>query len=156
MTIVRWDPFREMNSLQHRMNQIFDETLRRREGSPEGGEEIATGTWQPAVDILETPEKIVLRAEVPGVGQDSIDLQVGDGVLTLKGERKFEKPEPAGTFHRVERAYGTFNRSFSLPATVDTERIAASYDAGILTMELPKKDEVKPKRVQVKIGEKKS
>lgn len=154
MTLVRWDPFRELGTLQQRMNRIFDDTIRRREPSLDEGEEIVAGTWVPAVDIVETPEKIVMRAEVPGIPQEQIDLQVADGVLTLKGERKFEKEENKENYHRIERAYGQFQRSFTLPTSVDAEKIAATYEAGVLTVDLPKREENKPKKVSVKITKK--
>jgi len=151
MTLVRWDAFHDVSALQSRMNKIFEDTL----GKPlaeSGGEHLATGVWTPAVDISETAEKIVMKAEVPGIPQEEIDIQVSGGVLTLKGERSFQKEDKAASYHRVERAYGQFVRSFALPASIDAEKIAASYDAGVLTIDLPKREETKPKQIHVKVG----
>jgi HSP20 family protein len=153
MAIVRWDPFRELDTLRSRMNQVFEDSIRRRE-LPGGDEEVG-GSWAPAVDIFETPEKIVVKAEVPGIPEDAIDIQVAEGTLTLKGERRFEKEEHKGSYHRLERAYGAFQRSFSLPSSIDPERISASYDSGVLSIEMPKREENKPRKVQVKIEPKK-
>jgi HSP20 family protein len=141
------DPFRELAALRERLDRAFDESLTR---SPRGNEEIFTGTWVPPVDIYETTDKLVLKAELPGFREDQIHLRFDDGVLTLEGERKFEKETGDETYHRVERSYGNFQRAFTLPATVAADRIAASFDNGILTVELPKREETKPK--QIKIG----
>ena len=153
--LTRFDPFRDLGTLQQRMNQIFDDTLRRREGGNEP-DQFNSATWAPPVDIYETADTIVVNAEVPGIPQEAIDIQVADGVLTIKGERKFENEQKNENFHRVERSYGSFIRSFSVPPTVDVERISATYDHGVLRLELPKKEERKPRKVEVRIGAKSS
>lgn len=146
MNIIRWtDPFREIATLQERLNRAFDSTL-----APRGREEdLFTGTWAPPVDILETKEKTILRAELPGFDESQIALRFEDGVLSLEGERKFEKDEKSENYHRVERAYGKFLRSFTIPTNVDHEKIAASMSNGILTVELPKREETKPKAIKI-------
>jgi len=142
------DPFRELAALQERLNRAFDESL----AKPRGSEELFTGTWAPPVDILETKDKLVLKAELPGFREDQIHLRFDDGVLTIDGERKFEKEPDGATYHRVERSYGNFQRAFTLPATVAADRISASFENGILTVELPKRDETKPKQIKISTG----
>jgi HSP20 family protein len=133
--------------LQERMNRLFNETGR----GYRGDEPSATTTWSPAVDIFETEGEIIVKAELPGIDRKDIALNLEKNVLTVKGERKFEKETKEENYHRIERAYGGFSRSFSIPATVDEERIRADYKDGVLKIALPKKDQVKPK--QIKIGE---
>ena len=144
MAIVRWDPFRDLVSLQERMNRLFDESLSRREDQPLG-----MTTWSPAVDIYETENAIVLKAELPGLTKENIELSIHDGVLTLKGERKFEKEVKEENYHRIERAYGSFQRSFSLPTAIEEDKIKASFKEGILEVTLPKAEAVKPKQIKV-------
>ena len=147
MNVIRWnDPFRDLASLQHRLNRAFDTTLAR----PERNEEdLLTGTWAPPVDILETKEKTVLKAELPGFDENQIRLHFEDGILSLEGERKFEKENADENYHRVERSYGRFVRSFTIPSNVDNEKIAAAFHNGILTVELPKREETKPKQIRI-------
>src|SRR5512140_2800792 len=131
MAVIRWnDPFRELVTLQERMNRIFDDTLSRSSGHRE--EDAFAGTWTPPVDILETKDKLILRAELPGFVEDQIQLRFDDGVLTLEGERKFEKQSEDEKYHCVERSYGRFVRSFRLPANVAFEQITASFQNGLL------------------------
>jgi HSP20 family protein len=145
MAVIRWnDPFRDLAAFQERMNRVFEESLGRRQE-----EEIASGTWAPPVDIFETKDRMILQAELPGFAEDQIHLRFEDGVLTLEGERKFEKKTGDENYHRVERSYGRFVRSFSIPATVDHERIAATFENGILTVELPKREETRPKQIRI-------
>jgi HSP20 family protein len=146
MQLIRWnDPFRDLATLQERLNRAFDSTL-----TPRGREEeLVTGTWAPPVDIYETKEKTVLKAELPGFDESQIALRFEDGVLTLEGERKFEKESGDENYHRVERSYGKFVRSFTIPANVNHEKIAASFANGILTIELPKREETKPKAIKI-------
>lgn len=145
MAVIRWnDPFRDLSNLQERMNRAFEESLGRRRD-----EEIFTGTWAPPVDIYETKDLLVLKAELPGFLEEQIQLRFEDGILTMEGERKFEKKSGEENYHRVERSYGRFVRSFSLPATVDNDRISASFENGILTVELPKREEVRPKQIRI-------
>jgi HSP20 family protein len=149
MAIIRWnDPFRDLEALQDRMNRLFESTM----GRARSEEELFTGTWAPPVDIFETKDRIVLKAELPGFDEKQIALRFEDGVLTLEGERKFEKESGDENYHRVERSYGKFVRSFSIPATADSERIGASFSNGVLTVELPKREETKPKQIRIEAG----
>ena len=148
MATIRWnDPFRDLAALQERMNRVFEESLGRRQD-----EELTTGTWAPPVDIHETKDRVVLKAELPGFTEDQIGLRFEDGILTMEGERKFEKKSGDENYHRVERNYGRFVRSFSIPTTVDHEKISASFENGILTVEIPKKEETKPKQIKIQGG----
>jgi HSP20 family protein len=151
MAVIRWnDPFRELAALQDRMNRAFESTLGRAGRSEE--EQLFTGTWAPPVDIYETKDRMVLKAELPGFDEKQIQLRFEDGVLSIEGERKFEKEHADENYHRVERSYGKFVRSFSIPATVDNERISASFHNGVLTVELPKREETKPKQIKIQGG----
>jgi HSP20 family protein len=149
MAIVRWlDPFRDLSSIQERMNQIFEDALARSRGREEG---LRTGMWTPAVDIYEKNDSVVVKAELPGVERDQISVEVKDGILSLRGERKFEKEVKEESYHRIERAYGSFQRSFSLPVSVDQEKVTASFKNGVLEVTLPKKEQAKPKQIQVDV-----
>jgi HSP20 family protein len=145
--LTRWDPFRELNALQQRMNRLFDEQY-------SGGREesLTTGAFVPPVDVYEDEHSIQLKLEVPGVDEKDLDIKVENNVLTVSGERKFEKEEKEENFHRVERRYGSFSRSFTLPNTVETDNIQADYDQGVLKIRLAKRAEAKPKQVKVNIG----
>jgi HSP20 family protein len=145
MAITRWDPFREVVALQNRVNSLFREMN-------EGDSPLTTASFVPAVDIYEDPKKVVLKLEVPGMDEKDLDIRVENNTLTVKGERKFEKDEKEENFHRIERRYGTFFRSFTLPSTVDSEHIHASYTNGILKLELAKKPEAQPKQIKVNVG----
>ena len=145
MALTRWDPFRELSIMQERMNRIFDDAGR----GWRGDEPSSTTTWSPAVDIYETESEIMVQAELPGVERKDIALNLEKNVLTLKGERRFEKETRQENYHRIERAYGGFSRSFSIPAIVDEEKIRADYKDGILKIALPKKEQVKPKQIQI-------
>jgi HSP20 family protein len=147
MAISRWDPFRDLSILQERMNRLFEDAGR----GYRGDEAAATTTWSPAVDIFETENEIMVKAELPGVERKDITLSLDNNVLTLKGERRFEKETRQENYHRIERAYGGFQRAFSIPAIVEEDKIRADYKDGILTIALPKKEPVKPK--QIKIGD---
>ncbi len=148
MGIVRWDPFHGLVSLQERMNRLFEQTWDRSRGEREG---MAAGTWAPAVDIYETPDSIVLQAELPGLSKDDIDIQVRDNVLTLKGERRSEKEVKEGNYLRVERAYGGFQRAFTLPAAVQADKIRAVFKDGVLDVSIPKAEEAKPKQIKIEV-----
>jgi HSP20 family protein len=149
MAIVRWlDPFRDLTSIQERMNQIFEDALSRTRGREEG---LRTGMWTPAVDIYEKTDSVVVKAELPGVEKDQISVEVKDGILTLRGERKFERDVKEESCHRIERAYGSFLRSFSLPVSVDQDKVSAKFKDGVLEVELPKKEKVKPKQIRVDV-----
>ncbi len=144
--ITRWDPFREAVALQNRLNSLFS-------GFPQGeNEALSAASFAPPVDIYEDENKLVLKLEVPGINQNDLDIQVENRTLTVRGERKFEKEEKQENFHRVEHRYGTFARTFTLPSTVDPESITASYDAGVLRLELQKKAQAKPRQIKVNVG----
>jgi HSP20 family protein len=147
MAITRWDPFRDVLALQNRMNSIFQEYNRQQ---AEG--DVATAAFVPPVDIYEDEHKIVLKLEVPGMKESDLDIQLENQVLTVKGERKFETEEKEENFHRIERRYGRFYRSFTIPNTVNPESVKAGYDAGVLRIELAKRQEAKPKQIKVEIG----
>jgi HSP20 family protein len=148
MAITRWDPFRDLSILQERMNRVFEDAAGR---GWKGEEPSPTTSWSPAVDIYETDNQIMVQAELPGIEKKDIALQLENNVLTLKGERRFEKETKQENYHRIERSYGGFSRAFTIPTIVDEEKIRADYKDGILKIELPKKDQVKSK--QIKIGE---
>ncbi|MDZ7261227.1 MAG: Hsp20/alpha crystallin family protein [candidate division KSB1 bacterium] len=146
MAIVRWRPFfSEMESLRRDMDRLFDSFFRR---YPE--EEVAA-TWQPLVDIAETKDDFIVTAEVPGMSKDDVKISLTNNVLTLKGEKKEEKEIKDKNFHRVERCYGSFQRSFTLPTEVQADKVKASYKDGVLKITLPKKEEVKPKEIAVTV-----
>jgi HSP20 family protein len=149
MALIRWDPFREMSALQERMNRLFSDV---RAQAPVRGEEIVQGAWVPAVDIFETNEAIVLKAELPGITSQDISVEVKDNTLTLKGEKKFEKEVKEENYHRVERSYGSFQRAFTLPGTIHQEKVKAKFKDGILEITLPKVEEAKPKQIKVEIS----
>lgn len=148
MSIVRWtDPFRELEAMRERMNRLFEELGG---GLFKGVEEgRAPATWTPAVDIHETDDSVIVTAELPGVERDQVHVEVREGVLTLRGERKSERKSKGEYYHRMERSYGSFVRSFSLPATVDEDKIRATLKNGVLEIRLPKKEEARPKEIPV-------
>ena len=148
MTVLtRWDPFREFSTLQDRMNRLFHDSL------GDGREEALTTTaFAPAVDIYEDEHNVTLKIEVPGIDENDIDVRIENNTLTVHGERKFEKDEKEENYRRVERQYGSFTRTFTLPSTVETENISANYDKGVLKIKLAKKAEAKPKQIKVNIG----
>ena len=147
MAIVRsLDPFRHLTSIQERMNQIFEDALARSRGREEG---LRSGMWTPAVDIYESNDSVVVKAELPGVEKDQISVEVKDGILSLRGERKFEKEVKEESYHWIERSYGTFHRSFSLPSSVDEEKVTARMNDGVLEVDLPKKEQAKPKQIRI-------
>jgi len=149
MAVIRWDPFREMSSLQERMNRLFSDFRYR---APVGEEEITQGAWVPPVDIYETSDSIVLEAELPGLTKDNIVVEVKNNTLTLKGDKKFEREVKEENYHRVERSYGSFQRAFTLPSTVQQDRVKAKFRDGILEITIPKAEEAKPKQIKVDIG----
>ena len=148
MAMVRWEPVRDLLSLQERMNRMFDTSYR---GAAD--EDWALGeSWAPAVDIYEKDGNIVLKAELPGVDPKDVDVRVENNLLTLRGERKFDTEVKRDNYHRVERSYGSFSRSFTLPNVVDTQNIKAEYRDGVLHMTLPKREEAKPRQIQINVG----
>jgi len=146
MAITRWDPFREVATLQNRVNSLF------RDFNADTGDALTTASFVPAVDVYEDEKKVVLKLEVPGIDEKDLDVSVENHTLTVKGERKFDKEEKEQNFHRIERRYGSFYRAFTLPQTVDTENVKASYTAGVLKLELVKRPEAQPKQIKVNIA----
>jgi HSP20 family protein len=145
-TVTRWEPFRGLATLHEQMNRLFDERLFR--GRPD--DSVLTN-WAPAVDIYETPDELVVKAEVPDIDPDDIDIGVENNVLTIRGERKLDNSVSEDNYLRVERAYGTFTRSFALSKTLDAESIKAEYRDGVLTLRAPKWEEAKPKQIKVNV-----
>ncbi len=145
MSITRYDPFRDLRTLQDEVNRLFSTNL----SGSFGDEGIARGAWTPNVDIYENKDQIVLEAELPGMNREDFELTVENNVLTLRGERRFEKRDETDNYHRVERAYGSFSRSFTLPQTVSGEGATAEYRNGVLRVTLHKREEVKARRIQI-------
>ncbi len=145
-TTARLEPFRGLSALQDQFNRIINDSFRHQ------GEESALTTWAPAVDIYETPNELVVKADLPDVNEKDIDVRVENNLLTICGERKFEKSVSEENYLRVERTYGAFSRSFSLPNTVNPEAIGAEYKNGVLTVTLPKREESKPRQVKVTVN----
>ncbi|HKU21940.1 MAG TPA: Hsp20/alpha crystallin family protein [Terriglobales bacterium] len=145
--LTRWDPFRELSTIQDRMNRLFQDAY-----SPTREEGLSTGAFAPLADVYEDENHVTLKLEVPGIDEKDLDIRVENNNLIIKGERKFEKEEKEENFRRVERQYGTFVRSFALPSIVDTDNINANYDKGVLTISMPKRAEAKPKQIQVGAG----
>jgi len=146
MAMARWDPFRDLMSIQNELNRLFGRTYAGEVGS-------VGGTWVPPLDIYETDEKFVVTMELPGIEADDVDVSVEDSTLTVTGERRFYAEVDEESFHRVERRYGHFVRSLALPSTADAEHIAASFDKGVLTIEVPKLEQAKPRKITVKAVE---
>jgi len=146
-TLTRWtptaDPFRD------RVNRMFDDFLRDLVPA-RNSEEMSGGRWLPAVDIKESPEALMLTVELPGLKKEEVSITLENQVLTIHGERKFEGETKDATYHRIERAYGSFMRSFTLPANIKSDRVDASFDSGLLTVTLPKVEEAKPRRIEIK------
>ena len=153
MTVLtRWEPFREFATLQDRINRVFRDSY---SGAAQD-DSLTTSTFAPAVDVYEDEHKVTLKIEVPGIDEKDIDVRVENNTLTVHGERKIEKEEKEENYRRVERQYGSFTRTFTLPQTVDTENVSANYDRGVLKITLPKKAEAKPKQIKVTVGSEKS
>ena len=147
MAIVRFEPFRGMTATQNQFDRFLREAF-----SPAAGEgEVSTRTWAPPVDIYENGDNLVLKAELPGINPDDVEIRVEDNTLYLKGERKFEKEVKEQSYHRVERSYGAFTRTFSLPNSVDADKVTANYKDGVLTLTMPKKEEAKPKTIKINV-----
>lgn len=145
MSIVRYDPFRDLRTLQEEVNRLFSSNL-----TPSFAEEgIGRGAWNPNVDIYENKDQIVLEAELPGMNREDFELTIENNVITLRGERRFEKEDDADNYHRVERAYGSFTRSFTLPQMVSGDGATAEYRNGVLRVTLPKREEAKARRIEI-------
>jgi HSP20 family protein len=148
MTIVRWNPFRDVAAFEDRMSRML-------EGSSYGRfqEDLARSAWVPAVDIYSNgPYEVVLKAELPDMKQEEISLTVEDNTLTLRGEKKLDTEVAGEQFHRIERTYGSFARTFALPSTVDPGKVTAEYKAGVLTVRLPLREDAKPKQIKVEVA----
>jgi HSP20 family protein len=145
MAITRWDPFREVVALQNRVNSLFHNL-------GDGDSPLAAASFVPAVDIYEDQEKLMLKLEIPGIDERDLDVRVENDTLTVRGERKFEAEEKEQNFHRIERAYGTFYRAFTLPSTVEADKVQAKYNAGVLKLVLKKKPEAQPKQIKIDVA----
>src|SRR5213595_1544645 len=145
-TLARWEPFRGATSLQDHVNRLFNDDFERR------GEESSLTAWAPAVDIYETEHELVVKADLPEVDPKDLDIRVENNLLTIRGERKFEKKVNEENYLRVERSFGSFARSFTLANTVNTDAIKADYQNGVLTLTIPKREEAKPKQIEVSVN----
>ncbi|MER3446704.1 MAG: molecular chaperone [Candidatus Dadabacteria bacterium] len=141
-SLQAWNPWRDFSSLQERINRVFDETLR-------GLYPSEIGMWTPAVDIHENDDSYIVKADLPGINKDDIQIDLKDSTLTIRGEKRFEEKVSRDDYLRIERAYGTFVRSFTLPQSVDADKIQAKYKDGVLELTIPKKEEAKPKQIQI-------
>jgi len=149
MAIVRWDPFKDLAEVQERVNRVLGEFY----GTRGQDDVMRRGTWIPPVDIYEGPNhEMVIKAELPDIRREDIDIRVEDNTLTISGEKRVEENVKQEQFHRIERAYGTFTRSFTLPATIDTEKVHAEYKNGVLTVKLPLREEAKPRQIRVDVA----
>lgn len=148
MDIVRWEPFRDLLTTQDRFNRLLNATF------PQlfGEEGISARGWAPAVDIYETDDNLVLKAELPGVDPKDVEVRVEDNTLYLKGERKHEREVKEENYHRVERSYGSFSRTFRLPSSINAGRVKAEYKEGLLTLTMPKREEAKPKTIKIDVS----
>jgi HSP20 family protein len=144
VTIVRWEPFRELSSLQTEMNRLFNAAF----DAPAGGNG-GVRRWTPAMDLLETDDAFVLRADLPGLTEDDVNIELEDNVLTLAGERKSAHEEKGEGFHRVERSFGSFSRSLTLPKGVDPEAVTAGFENGVLEVRVPKPEQRKPRKIAI-------
>jgi HSP20 family protein len=147
VTIVRWEPLRELNSLQTEMNRLFNAAF----DTPAGGGGGAR-RWTPAMDLLEIEDAFVLRADLPGLGEDDVNIELEDNVLTVSGERKAEHEDKREGFYRLERASGSFSRSLTLPKGVDPEAVTAAFDRGVLEVRIPKPEQRKPRKISIGAG----
>ena len=148
MELVRWEPFNGLDRIQSRINEFFDEAFGRSRAYPTS----ATSTWYPPVDILESRDAYLIRAELPGMKKEDINLELRDGAVTLSGERKFDEPAAGVEYHRAERVAGRFFRSFYLPQTIKQEDMRATYRDGILEIHVPKADEAKPRQIAISVN----
>ena len=152
MAIVRWDPFREFTHLPDRISRVFSDAYGHL-GSGVDESLMTSGTWLPPVDVFQNDDKeLVLKAELPDMSREDIEITVDNSTLTIKGEKKLSSEVKEEHFHRMERRYGTFSRSFSLPRTVDPTKVAAEYKNGVLTLRLPLREEAKPRQIKVEVA----
>ncbi len=148
MAIVRWEPFRDLLTTQDRFNRLFNESF----SGFFSGEELTGRDWAPPVDIYETDENLVLKAELAGVDPKNVDVRVEENTLYLKGQRNFEKEVKGENYRRMERSYGSFARTFALPSSIDADKVAAEYKDGVLTLTIPKREEAKPKTIKINLS----
>lgn len=148
MALIRWEPARELNSLQSEMNRLFNTFF----DAPTGGDGGSMRRWIPAMDLMEAEQHYVLKADLPGLTEDDINIELENNVLTVSGDRKAEQEQKGEGYYRVERAFGTFARTLTLPEGVDPDGIAASFDSGVLEVRIPKPEETKPRRVSISVG----
>jgi len=149
MALVRWDPFRELEEVSDRLNRMFARPATR---AANGKETMIVADWTPSVDISETEGEYQIKAEIPDVKKEDVKVTLEDGVLTIQGERKHEKEEKGKKYHRIERSYGSFVRTFSLPDVIDEEKVKAEFKEGVLNLSLPKSEKAKPKAIDVKVA----
>lgn len=150
--LVQWDPFQELENMHRRLTSLFDSNGRAQRRNGSGRESMVASEWSPMVDISEDEKSFVIKAELPEVKKEDVHVTVENGVLTLTGERKFEKEEKGRKYHRIERSYGTFARSFALPENIDAGRVNATFKDGLLTVTVAKSENAKPKHIEVKIA----
>ncbi len=148
-TLVRWDPFRDLVSIQDELNRLFGRTF----AGVETTRPAATGSWMPSMDVYETEDEIVAKLELPGIEPDDVEVAVEDSTLTVSGSRAFANEVREESYRRVERRYGSFTRSITLPQTVDAEKVRAAFDKGVLTIEVPKVERAKPRKIEIKAGQ---
>ncbi len=149
MSLVRWDPFRELEEVSGRLNRLFNQPLARRMADDEG---TLFADWAPAVDVQETDGEYLIKADLPEVKKEDVTVEIQDGMLSVRGERRQEKEEKGKKFHRVERAYGRFERRLAVPQEVDAQKVAAEFKDGVLKVHLPKSATAKPKTIDVKVS----
>ncbi|MDK2744469.1 MAG: Hsp20/alpha crystallin family protein [Nitrospira sp.] len=149
MALVRWDPFRELEEVSDRLNRLF---ARPTERTSNGKETMIVADWTPSVDISETEGEYQIKAEIPDVKKEDVKITLEDGVLTIQGERKHEKEEKGKKFHRIERSYGSFARTFALPDVIEVDQVKAEFKDGVLSLHLPKSEKAKPKAIEVKVA----
>ncbi|MGZ8365413.1 MAG: Hsp20/alpha crystallin family protein [Nitrospira sp.] len=149
MALVRWDPFRELEEVSDRLNRVFARPATR---TANGKETMIVADWTPSVDISETEQEYQIKAEIPDVKKEDVKVMLEDGVLTIQGERKHEKEEKGKKYHRIERSYGSFVRTFSLPDVIEEEKVKAEFKDGVLNLHLPKSEKAKPKAIEVKVA----
>lgn len=150
MAIVKWDPFRELEEMSDRLNRVFNRPAV--PGTGNGRETMTAADWSPVVDVMETEKEYLIKAELPEVKKDDVKITLQDGVLTIQGERKSETEEKGKRFHRIERSYGSFVRSFSVPDYVDEEKVGAEFKDGLLTLHVPKTEKARPRAIEVKVS----
>ena len=148
MAIVRWEPLRELTTLQNEMNRLFGTVF----DAPAQGNGGTLRRWMPAMDLVETADHFVLRADLPGMSEEDVNIEVEDRVLTVSGERKTDHTENKDGYHRVERAFGSFSRSLTLPEGVDAEAVSANFDKGVLEVQIPKPEQRKPRKISIGVG----